>query len=569
MKRRFSLLTRLAAIALIMMTMLAGAGPLGAGAASAPKIGIGKASATPDTGTAPAAGSAAGTFAAYLAQESKTTILYGPDKGSLLHNSTKITTAASGLDVDSFIAHAEFGNPYAAAGKDAFDFGVLFRLGQATAFRVIVTSDGHWYLTPGSKASLASGSIAGLDVSAKGTNTMDLVVVGDTGYLGVNDAFVTELDLSSSSGKGDVAVGTAFYGANFKNGASTPYQNFTIWSVKADATTSTGKTPAAAQTPPTEGTSSPEASPAASPVVDNGEGYVSPQFSYTLAYNSTWTASGATSDKNGDYVRVDNGVSSVDFAGYATAQTPKECLADQLNYFKTTDGYTNVAVAQDTNNKDMTGTIPGGAYQVIAFSYASGKETPIDYATYVECLQIEAGASVLRIDQFVESAKYNDQIDPFTVLLAGLKLPGATTAGVTPTATTTDVAPTAEATAADVTPTPGGGTTSGTITFQIVADGSTVGLVQVGANAKDSAKTDVKISAADLPAGSIALIHKGTCATFTSAPAYYLSNFDADGNSASTVKATFDKLTSGGYVVVIHESLDDLTKAYACGAIAS
>jgi len=67
--------------------------------------------------------------------------------------------------------------------------------------------------------------------------------------------------------------------------------------------------------------------------------------------------------------------------------------------------------------------------------------------------------------------------------------------------------------------------------------------------------------------GSIALIHKGTCDSFTSTPAYYLSAFDADGTSATAVKATVDKLTTGGYVVVIHESLDDLTKAYACGVI--
>ena len=556
MKRRISLLTRIAAIALVMATMLAG--PLGVSAASDPKIGIGKATATPDTGTTPGSSDPATIYASYLKQETNANILFRPGKGDLVHDSKKITTSSAGLDVESFIAHVEFANPYQGSSTSGFDFGILFRLGQTTHFRVIISSDGNWYLTPGKLAPIAKGPVDGLDTSAKGTNTIDLVVVGDTGYLGVNDKFITTLDLSSSSGKGDVAVGTAFFGSNFKVGASTSYKNFTVWSVKVGAPPPVEKTPPSQKTPAGDAT----------PTVVSGEGYLSPQFSYTIAYDSTWTASSATSDKSGDYVRIANGVSSVDFAGYATDTTPKLCLADQLDFFKTTAGYTKVAIAQDTNSKDMTGTIAGGAYQVVVFSYASGTETPVDYAAYVECLQIEAGKSMLRISQFVESAKYNDQIAPFNALLAGLKLPGAGATDVTPTETTTsDVTPT-ETTASDTTPTAGAGTTSGAITFRLESDGSPVGLVRISAN-KDAAKSDVKISASDLPTGSIVLIHKGSCAKFTSDPAYYLNDFDASGNSVTIVKATLAKLTAGGYVVVVHESLDDLTKAYACGAIAS
>lgn len=570
-KRRFPFLTRMAAIALLIATMLAG--PIGAGSASAannvPGIGIGKATATPDTGGATTGTGDAAVFASYLKQESDATILFGPDKGDLAHDAENITTSASGLDVADFIAHAEFGNPYKATSSAGFDFGILFRLGQSPHLRVIVTSDGSWYLTPGAEKSIANGSVTNVDASASGSNSIDLVVVGNDGYLGVNDQFVTKLDLSSVTGKGDIAVGTAFFATNFKAGATTTYDNFTVWSVKKGASTTTGgKTPTAGKTPTKEATTE------ASPVVDNGEGYVSPQFGYTIAYDSSWSIdpnSPATSDENGDYVRLTNGVSTVDFAGYTSDATPTQCLKDEVDYFSGADGYTNVAVAKDTGNKDMSGVVDGGVYEVLTFSYASGKDKPVDYAAYIECRTIKKGVSILRIEQYVEASSYNDQIDAVTALLNGVSIGGQSTSNVTPTKTTAVATPT-EAAATDLTPTAesGNASTAGrAVTFQLVADGSPVGLVQVSADAKDAAKADVTISASDLPEGSIALIHKGTCDSFTSTPAYYLNPFDADGASTTAVKASLDKLTTGGYVVVIHESLDDLSKAYACGAIAS
>jgi hypothetical protein len=559
--RRYPLLTRMAAMIFLLATMLAA--PLAAGAA--PSIGIGKPTATPDTGnsTSTDSGDDASVFASYLKQESKSTILYGPASGDLVHDPEKITTDAANLDVADFIAHAEFGNPYAATGGAAFDFGILFRLGQSPHLRVIVTSDGGWFLTPGADASIAKGTVKGVNAKAGGTNSIDLVVVGNDGYLGINGKFVTKLDVSKVTGKGDVAVGTAFFDSNFKDGASTTYKNFTVWSVKKGATTTTG-----GKTPTTE------ASPAASPVANNGEGYVSPQFGYTIAYDSTWSIdpnSPATSDDQGDYVRLTNGVSTVDFAGFNSTATPQECLKDEVDYFTGAPGYTKVKIAQDTDGKDMTGAIAGGAYEVLTFTYASGEDKPVDYAAYVECRTIQKGVSILRIDQYVEASKYNDQIDPVTALLKGLKIEGQSTSDVTPTEESTAATPTEETTT-EATPTTESGnsttTTTGAVNFRLDSDGSPVGLVRITAD-KDAAKSDVKISASDLPEGSIALIHKGTCDSFTADPAYYLNDFDADGNSTTVVKASLDKLTTGGYVVVVHESLDDLTKAYACGAIAS
>ena len=563
--RRFSLFARATAIALLVATMLAS--PIGVSAATtkanAPTIGIGKPTATPDTGgsTTPT-GSDADVFAAYVKENTKANNLYGPESGDLVHNSKKITSEYANLDVESFGVHVEFGNPYKATSAAGFDFGILFRLGQATHFRVIVTSNEAWYLTPGSGDPIDQGSLPNVDTSATGSNSMDLIVDGDTGYLGVNGDFVTKLDLSSTTGKGDVAIGTAFFADNFKDGATTTYKNFTVWNIKAATPTTPDKT--STKTPSKTATPEIAASPTA------GEGYVSPQFGYSIAYDETWTESNAQSDKDGDYVRLSNDVSNVDISGYESTETPKACLKSEFDYFSgaESDGYTNVAIATDTDGKDMTGNVSGGVYEVITFDYASGEEDPVSYAVYVECLPIKEGESMLRIDQYVPAADYNDQIDPLTKLLKGLSIEGSGAGDVTPTAETADATPTPTTKTSDVTPTSeAGGTTGNEITFTIEDDGGTaVGLARVSENDKDATKSDVKILATGLPDGAVALIHKGTCDSFTSTPAYFLNAFDADGNSVTTVKADLAKL-SGGYVMVIHESLDDLTKSYACGAI--
>ena len=757
---------------MLMLSLLAGTA--GARAASsvthAPAIGIGKSTSTPETGNGSSSGgsssssSDAKTFQNYVKGVKKTDIIFGPENGDLLHDPEKITESSASVDVESFIAHAEFANPYAPTNDVGFDYGILFRLGQTPAYRLIITSNGNWYLTPGSGDPLQKGTLD-LNTSEGGSNTIDLVVNGDTGYFGVNGTFVAKLDLSATTGKGDVAVGTAFFTNNFQAGATTHYTKFTIWSLNKGSSTSGNSTSGnssanganstagnssagnggngssttgnGSYTSPTYGYTltydatvwqqSAETSDkngdyleltngtsifslqgfastagAGSCVNDQiaayksdshyskisigkdtngnpmqgttkaggswgliwatytddkgkaqdysiyvecrdivkgksllqitqivpfdsyndqiqarvdilkgldisgngtagnggnasgnsgnasnggnavgngtpaaGNGYSSPQFGYTINYDSSWTASNATSDKNGDYVRLTNGVSTVDFSGFKFTGKPTDCLADEFDYFNSTEGYANVAIAKDANGKDLKGTVAGGAYEVMTFSYTGSDGKAVDYVAYVECRMIKSGASILRIDQFVEQSKYNDQIDAVTSLLNSLTINGASTGGNGGNASGNS-ANSGNASSGNASGNSGNssagnggnGASTGGVTFRLAAsDGTTVGLVKVSTDAKDASKTDVHISASDLPSGSIALIHKGTCDSFTADPAYYLNDFDSNGNSDSVVKASLSKLMTGGYVVAIHDSLDHLDTATACGAI--
>jgi hypothetical protein len=757
----------------------------------APSIGIGKSTSTPETGNGSSSGGSASssdakTFQNYVKGVKKADIIYGPEDGNLVHDPEKITTAPSGLDVSDFIAHAVFGNPYKPTSDIGFDYGMTFRLQGTTTFRVIITSNDNWYLTAGNGDPLQKGTFDNMDTSKGGSNTMDLVVVGDDGYLGVNGEFITKLDLSSITGKGDVAVATAFFTNNFQDGATTTYKDFTVWSVSAGSTSGNGSagnggnasgnsstgnggnasgnsstgnsstgngsagngsaTTEGEYTSPTygytltyddsvwqkstetsdksgdyfeltngtstfslqgfdstedvdscvpdqlayyksnsnyskvsiakdtngddmqgttnagggwgliwvtytddsgksqdysiyvecrsivkgksllqitqivpfddyndqiqarvdilkgldisgsgnagnggnasgnasnasgnssgnaSGNSSGNASGNGTPAATGG--YTSPQFGYTIDYDDSWTASDQQSNENGDYVRLTNGVSTVDFSGFKYTGAPTDCLSAEFDYFNTTDGYSDVAIAKDADGKDLTGTVEGGAYEVMTFTYKSSDGTTTDYAAYVECRTIEDGVSMLRIDQFVEQDKYNDQIDAVTSLLDTLTINGASAGGNGGNASAGNSSNSSAGNGGNSSSGNGGNASSGngvsasSISFLLDdPDGSTVGLVKILTDAKDASKSDVRISATDLPSGSIAMIHKGTCDSFTATPAYYLNALDDSGASNTVVKASLSKLATGGYVVAIHDSLDTLDTAIACGEI--
>jgi hypothetical protein len=82
-------------------------------------------------------------------------------------------------------------------------------------------------------------------------------------------------------------------------------------------------------------------------------------------------------------------------------------------------------------------------------------------------------------------------------------------------------------------------------------------------------KTTVVISLTGAPADAQpAHIHTGTCANLTPAPKYPLSPVTA-GKSTTTVAASIESLTAGGFAVNIHKSLNDLKDYVACGNLVS
>ena len=431
---------------------------------------------TPDNGNdATANGDAAQTFEDYLDQVADEEPVFGPVEGDLEHQSDAVTFLPAEVDLQNFVVHAEFTNPY-DADDNPWDIGFIFRLSDDDPhLRLIITSAGNWALTPALEAPLDEGTVDGLNLRADQRNVIDLVVDGDTGYFGVNGDFVAELDLSEVSQSGDVAIATAFFVGNFQEGEATGYEDFIIWELPSDTVTPepsetvtaepdesataepresvTAEPDESATAEPDESvtaepdetvtaepdesaTAEPDESATAEPretatSTARTETYESPTYGYTVDYGADWSVSDESSDGGVDSVRFDNSVSTIDFIGYESDLTPAECVADEQAYYESTDGYDNVEVALDENDNELLGEFDdpifgASSYGVFSFTYTPDGGDPTDYVSYVECRPLEAGVSLLRIVHFAAADDYNDEIEARIDLLDGVDFTGAT-----------------------------------------------------------------------------------------------------------------------------------------------
>jgi hypothetical protein len=132
-----------------------------------------------------------------------------------------------------FIAEATFQNPY-SSDEGKWDYGFLIKISQDIYYAIRITSDDEWdhiQLTgEGERISLNQGKVD-LQLGAKQSNDLRIIVVGDSGALYVNGQFVTELDTSGLTKSGEVRVGTGI-NRNYKiAGKVTECKNFRVWSL--------------------------------------------------------------------------------------------------------------------------------------------------------------------------------------------------------------------------------------------------------------------------------------------------------------------------------------------------
>ncbi len=478
----------------------------------------------------------------YLDLTDSLEIVYGPESGQLDHEADSISYANANLDITDFVLHAEFTNPYAASTAD-WDMGVLFRVGdEPPHLRLIIGSTGDWFLTPSVDDPIQQGTVENLKVRNGQTNAIDVVVVGDVGYFAVNGQFVEELDVSSVSGSGDVAIATSFFEGSFREGASTEYEDYVIWEVTGGSTNG-----GPVETPENEET----------PVVEADNSYESPTFGYVVGYSDDWSIADEESDDSGDWLRLTNGVSTVDFTGFESTMTPAECLADEFNYYETADGYTKASPALNTDDEELTGEIEGGVWGAYWFTYTAEGEDPVDYTAYVECRSIEEGDSILRIVQFVEFDSYNDEIKPRAELLAGLVIAGGAEPEEDPTEEPDeDVTP-----ESDVTPEAGGDLVIVNIS---TTDGDSIaGLATIEENGSRSVVSVLGLAIED---GTIVSVQEGSCSNLSGEAAFELSDLE-NGVSETTIRISLADLTDGDYVITFSESENELDAPIACGEI--
>ncbi|MCC6383470.1 MAG: hypothetical protein IT304_13265 [Dehalococcoidia bacterium] len=102
-----------------------------------------------------------------------------------------------------------------------------------------------------------------------------------------------------------------------------------------------------------------------------------------------------------------------------------------------------------------------------------------------------------------------------------------------------------------------------TFTLDPVGDGTVTGLAIL---APRDADTTVNVLAVGAPAGSIAVIHGGTCAAIDPTPVGLVGDVGTTGQVAATIPVPFAVVADGAHVLALHPGLD-LATTIACGAI--
>ncbi len=102
-----------------------------------------------------------------------------------------------------------------------------------------------------------------------------------------------------------------------------------------------------------------------------------------------------------------------------------------------------------------------------------------------------------------------------------------------------------------------------TFTLEPVGGGTVTGLAILAARDGD---TTANVLAIGAPAGSIAVIHGGTCAAIDPTPVGLVGDVGTTGQVAATIPVSFAVVADGAHVLALHPGID-LSATIACGTI--
>jgi hypothetical protein len=155
--------------------------------------------------------------------------LAGPISGGIEQRVGELDGYFAGVTTRDFYLRAEIINPFPAS-EHIWDIGVAFRhTGPNQQLRLIIRSDGMWFVTDGAEAPYASGLAMGLRTGANESNVIELIAAGDEGYLAINGRFVARIDISAREDTGDIWLGSGFFADDVVTGAITSFTGFQVW----------------------------------------------------------------------------------------------------------------------------------------------------------------------------------------------------------------------------------------------------------------------------------------------------------------------------------------------------
>ena len=562
-------------------------------------------------------GDASSLFSQYLAQETTQPIVFGPQSGVLVHDPERVTFLPTNVQVSDFGVHIECIAPRTAA--ELWDCGLAFRdTSSANHYRLGVVSDGHWFLSVGAGDPLQQGEGIPVPAEAGGKIALDLIVVGNTGYFGVDGTFVSELDLSQIPGPGTVAAVIGFFNETYIANGQTAYEDFVVWNfdqgtAPASETAVVGvptETPVIglptqaptvsfppAETPTTAAAIPTEAPTVALPPVETPttaaglatetpvagvstdlpgvdvttNTYTSPTFGYQLTWDSTWSPVSSSSQDSFDVLRLAGDITTVDLYSGVSSMSLQDCITSLVEYYQGNASYTNVMQVPFADGQTIL-TQGNAAISTLTFDYNDGSTTTATTDSVI-CVSMPAQGALVTMESYIPTAEYATQIDAVHALESQLVVDGApvvlptvpVSGGVPTVAPPTEAVPTTtvEETAVAV-PTVA---SAGSASFVLTSVGSSVsGIGTIDGQARTVNVTAILIGTEP---GSSVGIARGSCAELTTVlePDYYVGDVNETGIVQGSVPVSLSVLQSRGPYSVVVYGPGDGAPMVACGEI--
>ncbi len=147
-----------------------------------------------------------------------------------LGDSFNVTTA--GVSLTNVYAVATYINPTDMTAN--WDIGMGIRdLANDTEYRFVIRSDGAWVLTMGGATTIAEGNLTTFNAAPGGSNTIEIIAKGATGYIAFNGQALQQIDLSGNMNAGDVYIASGLYISSSVAGREVPFQNFAVYQIAA------------------------------------------------------------------------------------------------------------------------------------------------------------------------------------------------------------------------------------------------------------------------------------------------------------------------------------------------
>lgn len=539
------------------------------------------------------AGDPATIFAQYVAMEATQPKAYGPTSGVLIHDPQRVTFQPTGVTVTDFGAHIECVAPRAAA--EFWDCGLAFRdTNSANHYRLGVVSNGQWFLSVGSGESLQNGGGLTIGPNAGDIVSIDLIVLGNTGYFGVNGAFVSQLDLSQIPGPGTVEAAIGFFDDTYVPGGQTAYQNFFVTSFDQGgvapvetpavgiptvaptvalppAETPTTVTIPGVETPTTAAVPGAE-TPTAGTSAVVGNTYTSPTFGYQLTWDQTWSVVTESSQNEFDVLRLSNGVVITDLYSGVSSMGLEECITSLAEYYQGNASYANVVLQSFANGQQIL-TQGNVAIATLTFDYTDSSGAVTSTTDSVICVSMPAQGALITMESYIPTDQVATQQAAVAALEAQLVVDGAPIVLPTvPAATVPTQAPVAPTAAVPpVSETPVAVPTvpsSGSASF-VLAPASGSAVSGIGTIAGQGRTINLTAITTNAEVGSTVGIAHGSCVDLASVlePDYYVGETTETGIVQGSVPVSLNVLlTRGPYSVVVYGPVDG-TPMVACGEI--